>query len=370
MALRIALVGRYYAPVRGGVEAHMENLARQMARRGHHVEVFTGDTGAQGNPLPPEEERDGILVHRVGSPREVSRRVAAWKGDLVHFHLIRNPWVALSMRALRGDPRPKVFTPHCVYPPRSLLIRLVKLGYDPTLGRMSLRLPDRVICLTENDRQDVIRMGADPARIRMVPNCMAEERFQGTQGEPGAFRAHYRLDRYLLYVGRIDWVKGLDHILEAMVGLRDTGVRFAAVGEDFGHRARLEARARSLGVEGRVVFTGPIEWDLLVDAYRGAEAFLLPSRYEGLPTALLEAMYMGRPVITTPDGGTRYVVEDGVDGLLVRYGHPEDIEARVREVLGGEHPDMGRRAREKVQARYTWSRAAEQMETVYKEVLG
>lgn len=367
--MRIALVGRYFAPILGGVEVHMENLALQMARRGHEVTVFTGKTDPRGRPLPAEERRDGIHVLRVPSTGDLRRALRAWEGDLLHFHLIHKPFVALGMLALRRDPRPRVFTPHCVYPPRSPGVRLVKALYDPTLGRSSLRLAHRIICLTENDKADVLRMGAPEERIVLIPNALAEERFTSLKPDPEEFKRRFGVDRFLLYVGRIDWVKGLEHGVEAMAELEKRGLQFVMVGQDFGLRARLEERARRLGVGDAVKFTGPVDQATLASAYAACDAFLLPSRYEGLPTAPMEAMYFGKPVITTLEGGTRFLVEDGVDGLAIPYGDPGAIVRRVGEVLEGKHPDLGRRAREKVLKHYTWGVVAERMEGLYKELV-
>ncbi|MEM3206637.1 MAG: glycosyltransferase family 4 protein, partial [Halobacteria archaeon] len=246
--MRIALVGRFFAPVFGGVEFHMENLGLQMVKRGHEVTVFTRDTDNRGQPLPPKETLHGLRVVRVGSAGALGRALRAWEGDLFHFHLIHKPFVALGMRAVRKDPRPKVFTPHCVYPSRNLKVRLVKAAYDPTLGRMSLRLADRIICLTENDRADVLRMGAPGERIVLIPNALAEERFEAVKTDPEGFRRKYGVERFLLYVGRIDWVKGLEFAVDAMAELKREGLSLVCVGQDFGLRAELEARAERLGV--------------------------------------------------------------------------------------------------------------------------
>lgn len=368
--MEIALIGRFFAPVFGGVEVHMENLGRQMVKRGHGVTVFTGDTDNRGQPLPAGETRDGLRVVRVRSARVLARTLRAWDGDLFHFHLIHKPFVALAMRAVRKDPRPRVFTPHCVYPSRSAGVRLVKALYDPTLGRMSLRLANRIICLTENDKADILGMGASEERIVLIPNALAEERFDAVKANPEEFKRKFGVDQFLLYVGRIDWVKGLEFAVDAMAELKKSGLHFVCVGQDFGMQKELEARAERLGVSDVVKFTGPVDQPTLASAYAACTAFLLPSRYEGLPTAPMEAMWFGKPVITTLEGGTRYLIEDGMDGLAIPYGDAGAIVKRAQEILEGKHPEVGRRAREKVLREYTWSKVGGRIERLYRELVG
>ena len=171
-------------------------------------------------------------------------------------------------------------------------------------------------------------------------------------------------------VARLQPQKGLDVFLRAVRLLRETlpDVRAVIVGEG-PLRADLEALAEQLGIADRVVFPGTRRDIPTVLA--ALDVFVLPSRFEGLSLALLEAMAMARPVVATAVSGTVEVIRDGETGLLVPPEAPDALAARIREMWT--HPEqarrMGENARRLIVERYTIQAVARAYEEVYETLL-
>jgi glycosyltransferase involved in cell wall biosynthesis len=366
--MKILMVGKYFYPVIGGVEIHMQNLAKALIKRGHTVEVFTSNTDMSTKKLPETGEIEGITITRF--PHVLSLMRALLKSDcnVIHYHIIRKAFVDFGIIAGKLKGKPLVFTPHCVYPPQSFLYGIAKKVYDSSLGFLSLRAVDRIISLTENDKIDVIAMGADPEKIVIVPNCIAFKKFEELKS-PDLFREKYPVEKFLLFVGRIDWNKGLEYAVEAVPLLQDMGLSLVIIGEDVGYKKLLDERIRKLGIEDHVIFTGKVSDEVLLSAYAACTLFVLPAFYEGLPTVVLEAMAYKKPVIATKTGGTKYVITHGYNGFLIEYGDPQDIYEKVKEALASDVKKIGEHAREEVKAKYTWEVSAAQVEKVYEDLL-
>lgn len=170
---------------------------------------------------------------------------------------------------------------------------------------------------------------------------------------------------------RLEEQKGHDVLLEALAEVKRAGLDFAvALAGEGVLRAELERRTAALGLGDRVRFLGQVE--TIGPLLAAADAVLLPSRWEGLPLTLLEAMARARPIVASAVGGIPEIVEDGVTGRLVP---PEDA-AALADALEWCHrkPDaalrMGRGGAALVRERYTWRHVVESFEAVYDEVLG
>jgi glycosyltransferase involved in cell wall biosynthesis len=171
--------------------------------------------------------------------------------------------------------------------------------------------------------------------------------------------------------GRLEHQKGQDVLLESLAALRARGLTFfTAFAGEGSQRAQLEARAAELGLSAHVQFLGQVEdvGPLLL----AADAVVLPSRWEGLPLTLLEALARGRPVVATAVGGVAEVIEDGENGRLVPPEDPAAIAGALQSFY--ERPDaallLGREGAQLIEERYTWDHVAAEFESLYDEVVG
>jgi len=230
-------------------------------------------------------------------------------------------------------------------------------------------------------RQLVELYGADPGRIEVVPLGVDHAFF--SPGDRRMARRALGLDAssgpLLLFVGRIQPLKGATVAVQALASLRRSGpagagARLVLVGGPSGpHGAeeleRLHDLARSLGVSEAVRFVPPQPHELLSTFYRAADCCLVPSRSESFGLVALEAAACGIPVVAASVGGLTTLVDDGRTGYLVEPGDAEGFARRVAEIVSdpGLHGRLGAAGAE-VARGYTWETSASRLKGLYSEL--
>jgi D-inositol-3-phosphate glycosyltransferase len=219
--------------------------------------------------------------------------------------------------------------------------------------------------------------GADPARIEIVPPGVIHAFFSpGPRQGARAALAHPDIGDgpMLLFVGRIQPLKGLDVAVRALAALEDRRAVLVVVGGASGRDGRTEVEridklAAALGVADRVRFTDPQPHHLLSTYYRAADVVLVPSRSESFGLVALEAAACGTPVVAAAVGGLRTLVEHGRTGFLVEGRDPEVFAAYTEQILT--HPALGRELADAAVARagnFTWSTAAARLRRIYADL--
>lgn len=213
--------------------------------------------------------------------------------------------------------------------------------------RQSFRIPSRKI--------EVVRNGIDLARFRASPNAGVRASLTGGDDRP-----------VVLTVARLEAQKGLHDLIDA--AQRVPGALFVIAG-DGPDRPRLEARARSQGIGDRVRFLG--YRDDIPELLASSDVFVMPSLYEGLPLAVMEAMAAGTPVIATAIGGTDELVADGETGVLVPPADPPALAVALRTLL--DDPDranaMASAAQRLAHQEFGCARVVQRVGEVYEELL-
>lgn len=346
------LIGHFPPGAFGGAELQAERWAQRLAAR-HRVTVVTR-RDPRGSP--ESEMRDGFTVRRLPVSRLPLLRTAL---DLA----------ALSRAVGRITPRPDLLLCFQTFISGLAGTRIQRRTGIPALvwvrGESEYRLADgpftrwlsprvwkearAVLVQSEANRAALLaelarhapwaRAGVE-GRLEVVPNGLD---LPPPPFAPGAGA---------LVVGRLIPEKGVDVVVDAMAGL---GGRLTVAGEG-PERARLEARARRLGVEAR--FEGHVSTARLASLYRETSCVVLASRRgEGLPNVLLEAFACARAVVATPVAGVRDLVDDGVNGLLCPCGDVGALRACLARLSN--EPGLGARlgAAARVTAeRFAWER--------------
>lgn len=352
--LRILTVVDGFYPSTGGAELQAGLISRALVAEGHEVTILAPRLEAH---RPLREEIDGIAVERIGYPRvrllgalvlclKFGWRLYARRReyDAIHIHMAKN------LASVAGLLRPLLKRPVVVKISGAWEFEGGIL--DPALRRKPavrlmnacIRRVDCVQCISGFTRRMLIDAGYAPKRIRMIPNAVDARRFR--LAAPGEGMPS------VLFVGRIEKVKGLDVLLDAWPAVRARVDAQLVIAGDGTVLAELRQQARQRGIEDSVRFLGNVS--NVADWLASSTLYVQPSRQEGLPNSVLEAMAAGLPVVATQVSGNEDLVDDGRNGRLVPADRPEPLAEALIEILSdrARARAMGRESRRIIEERY------------------
>jgi glycosyltransferase involved in cell wall biosynthesis len=361
--MRVLHVGKFYPPHRGGMESHVETLARELSAD-VDVQVLVSSDGRQ----TIRETLDGIPVTRIGTVASfasasinpgMARAIREANADVVHFHH-PNPTGVLSYLA-SGRRGPLVVTYH------SDIIRQRMLGaaFGPVLHRF-LRGAHAILASSPDyaASSPILRNHAE--RVRIVPFGIRAEEFQTADADAVAdIRARHG-PRLVVGAGRLVYYKGFDYLVRSMQAVDG---RLVILGDGPLMQA-LQSLASEAGVADRVSFPGPVP--ALAPWYHAADVFALPAvaRSEAFGLVQLEAMAAGTPVVNTRlDSGVPFVSRDGETGITVPPADTEALAAALNRLLDDDalRRRLGDAARERVRREFSLERMVAQTLAVYRE---
>ena len=366
--LRILHLGKYYPPVKGGIETVVETLCRGEAKWADASALVLNQA-----PHTIVERRDGVEVMRVSAPARVGAVSLApslpmWlaraEADVLVLHE-PNP-MALVAYALARPRMPLVVWYH------SEVIRpqwKYKLFYEPLL-EFALRRATRIVVATP-PMCDVPALARYRDKCVVVPYGLELERHHRVRDLLRIEPLTTPRRPTFLFVGRLVGYKGVDVLLQALPGL-DANIVIVGNGP---LRHSLEGMTRDLGIADRVRFLGEVSSDELLQCYHACDAFVLPSitRQEAFGMVQLEAMLHGRPVISTELGtGVSWVNQHERTGLIVRPGDVAELRRALQRLIDdpGLRHELGAAARTRVLSHFTAEKMCSATFTLYQEVSG
>jgi D-inositol-3-phosphate glycosyltransferase len=390
----------------GGLNVYVVQVARLLAERGTEVEIFTRAVCRDTPPLA--EVAPGVLVRSVPAgpfeeldkhdlpaqvcqfTLEVLRAEAAsepGRYDLVHAHYWLSGKVGAAAKERWGVPL--VQSMHTLGKVKNAALACGDAAEPDERIRGELEVvaaADRLIANTaEEARQLTGLYGADPAKVQTV-NPGADLAVFSPGGPQGALDARRRLGIapdavLLLFVGRVQPLKGPDVVLKAAARLLDAdpGLRrtlqVVLVGGPSGRQQRadpdrMRELAGQLGISDLVRFESPCPQQELADWYRAATVMLTPSHSESFGLVALEAQACGTPVVAASVGGLRTVVKDGDSGVLVDSHDPADWARVIRRLVAtpGRLAALSAGARRHASA-FGWSATVDGLARVYTGVM-
>jgi glycosyltransferase involved in cell wall biosynthesis len=363
---------RYGGPIRS-----VHGLSCALAQRGHEVEVYTTSMDGKQNldvPLGQPVNLDGVKVtyfpvpwmRRLAWAPALSRRLRQTMHgfDVVHLHSVFLwPTWAAARAALRAG-KPYFLSP------RGMLVddlikrksRWVKGAWIQLIERQNIAGAAGVHVTTELEATRMRALGLKLPEVHCVPNGV-QRPSSHTPLSAGPFAELPR--PYALFLGRINWEKGLDRLIKAWAMVPDLHLVIAGNDEE-NYMPKLKALAHQVGVADRVLFVGPVtdtdKWAL----YENAEMFILPSYSENFGNVVAEAMAMSCPVVVTPEVGLAEVVRTSGAGIITP-GEPKELAANVSALLasGSEREEMGMRGFQVAVEQLSWGAVACRIESMY-----
>jgi glycogen synthase len=354
---RVLVLSWEFPPiVEGGLARHVRKLTEQLAAQGSEVHVLTRG----GDHAPAEEERHGVVVHRVREPsfpRDDLDAFLAWVAqmnadmlaagaevlerydfDLLHSH----DWLVAGAaeRLAQRMEVPWVVTVHATEHGRHQgWVDKHPQSHIHAVERRMVHRADRVIACSDFMRghlADVFEVS--PRRVTSIPNGIDPSDLH-TPWDLDELRAKYAApdEKLVLLAGRLVYEKGFQVALEALGNRRSgvlrrvPGVRYLVAGSGT-HEDELKAQARRLRIVRRGTFAGWLGDDTLHGLYRIADLCVIPSLYEPFGLVALEAMASGCPCVAADTGGLREVVPGDV-GLRFRSRDAGELAATIERVL-------------------------------------
>ena len=411
--MRVAMISYHTCPLAtlggkdtGGMNVYVRDLTRELGRRGVGVDIFTRSQDEHvpqvlhdlgfGNrivhieagpetPLEKDELAD-YLPKFVNGIMKVAQSKSL-RYDLIHSHYWLSGLAALELRSKWNIPVIHMF--------HTLAVMKNRVAQAPDevassrrveAERRLIREADRIIAATQaevaqiqwlyrenTDRVEVIPPGVDTSRFYPISVDEAKE-FIGLPSDL----------KVILYVGRIEPLKGIDTLMRAVATMKEAGVydRFpfcvAIIGgelEDEGaglsvEMERLTSLRETEGVGDNVNFLGSRDQDTLQYYYSAAEVVVVPSHYESFGLVALEAMACGTPVVASETGGLAFLVRDGETGFHIPAGDSASLAQRLTDLLENDElrARLGRQAADYAK-QYDWTLIADQILDLYGSVL-
>ena len=368
LPLKVLILNSEYPPIGGGAGTATANLARFISFKGVDIKIIT----ARYNNLPVLVNNEGFDIIRVSSRRERADRtgpmeqisyifVSAWY-CVTHFHqwkpdvvwaffgfpsgmtalllkfLYRIPYIV----SLRGGDVPG-FRPYDFKKFHRIGGPFIKIVWKYSSG---------LVANSDGLRKLALRFH-QKIPIEVIPNGI----------DLNFFKPSVRDGKIpqLLFTGRVVYQKGLDLLAEALSKLVDIPWELSIIG-DGSYKDHLQQRIEALGLTSRIRFHGWCSKEELLPILAQSHIFVNPSRHEGMPNAVLEAMACGLPVIATRIAGNEDLIKNGENGFLVANENVIELQNALRTLLTNKllRQKMGKYSRMIVESNFNWSNSGEE----------
>jgi glycosyltransferase involved in cell wall biosynthesis len=351
----------------GGLQQVVYNLCRTIDRTRFDVSVlclrekgrFAPDVEALGIPVLQLEQKTNGVDYLAFT--KVARLLKALQIDVIHTHNTQ-PFIDGTIGALIGRVRTIVHTDHA----RSFPDKTRYMVAEWAMSQFAYRV---VGCSDHTSKQLVAYEKISPRKIRTIVNGIDGSRFD-VSIDKSALRRELGIAAEGAVIGlavRLSDQKGITFLLRAMPAiLRQHPQTTLLIAGDGDLQADLQAEARALGIAERVVFCGARKD--IPQILKLLDLYVLPSKWEGLPMVILEAMAAGCPVVATDVGGNSSAVVNGKTGVLVPAQDPEALATAVATVLGSQQTRLAYAAsgRARFLEKFTAEKMTRQYERLYR----
>jgi D-inositol-3-phosphate glycosyltransferase len=394
---RVAFISMHGCPVArlgeretGGMNVFLLQTAKELGKRGLSVDVYTryhDPSDPQVIELGPNSRvihvRAGLYFEEKESlywylPQFIRNVMCYSSAEQLEYHLVHSHyWLSgrAGMFLAKRWNVPHVASFHTL---ASLKQQAYVGAPEPEMRagaeRKVMEAADLILAYSDHERDAMARLyGVARPRIEVLPAGVDTDVFRPMDREACKRELGLEGKKVVLYVGRVEPIKGLDLLLNAVTSMGDRrDLKLVMVGGKEGEPevVRLKSRIQELGLAEMVWFVGPVKQERLPVFYNAAEALVLPSHYESFGLVALESLACGTPVVASRVGGLPTFLKDGETGYLVPWRSPDSFADRLEVLLT--HPalreSMGRAGRQKALS-LGWDRLAERLEGKYSRLL-
>ncbi|MBN1176327.1 MAG: glycosyltransferase [Dehalococcoidales bacterium] len=360
--LRIAMLSAHSCPVgelgakdTGGMSVYIREIARKLGEQGHYVDVYTRAHDPSDSQVVKLGHR-ARLIHLKAGQEETIHKLAVYSYlpefncnlenfrrkndlcyDIIFSHYWLSGWAGKYLQQWWQVPHVVMF--HTL----GAVKNAVGIGEDASELRIvtekeAVDLCQRVIVATDREKEELIRRyGALPGKIGIVPCGVNIDLFQPVDRKAARQELGLTDEKIILFVGRIDPLKGTDRLIRAVTHLNEhERLRLIIIGGDEYSRrevSKLKKLTGELGITDRVTFQGIVKQERLPYFYSAADVCVVPSYYESFGLVALESLACGTPVVSTDVGDMKNIIVPGETGYVVEDNDPRKLADGIDSVL-------------------------------------
>ena len=375
----------------GGMNVYVRQLAAALGDMGMQIDIFTREHSDVFNRIETIGPSVRVIHIKAGEPEahvgelyahlpEFLEQVNTFKEeqgleyDVVHSHYWLSSWVGRELSQAMGVPH--VVTFHTL----ALLKMQSRAGESEPATRQQVERElmasaDHIVAFSPHERDAMVRLyQADATRIGLIPCGVDLSLFRPLDQQEVREKLGLNGEKVLLYVGRIEPLKGLELLLHTAAQLQTfEQIRVLVVGGGAGRDQeidRLREMAKSLNVDEVFDFIGRVDQQDLPLYYNAADVCVVPSFYESFGLAALESMACGTPVVATRAGGLSTIIQHGRTGYLKAWRCPEAFASSLEMIISSRNlqHSMGLAARRRAEG-LSWDNVAGQIAGVYDSLI-
>lgn len=396
-ALKIAMLSIHSSPIgdlgtkdTGGMSVYVREMAKELGKKGHHVDIFTQHNVGSHNPVI--DLYDNVrLVHLSGGARENIAKSSLYEVlpqlffqlesfrtkenityDIIHSHYWLSGVLGLKLQSSWNASH--LITYHTIGEVKKISCPTENVSELRVKNEKKLAtLCDQIVLPSQREKEHVIHYyHVSVDKIRIVPCGVNLELFKPMNKLSA--RRHLGLhvdDLIVLFIGRYTPIKGVDRLFNAFQHLMHIPrLCLVMVGGDGQHSPmfrQLQSKAKALHIENRLLFAGRMDHETLPQYYGAADVLVVPSYYESFGLVALEALACGTPVVTTPVGAMEEIVMDGVTGYVAKESNPQHYARLIETVLLKQHQNgLSPSEIRSTVAEFTWSKSASLLLEAYR----
>ncbi len=374
----------------GGMSVYVRELARSLGKLGHSVDVFTRLHDPNDSQVVALGENARLIHIKAGHKRNMHklaiyphltnficelerfRNSENREYDLVHSHYWLSGRVGEKLQALWDIPHIIMF--HTLGAVKNVIgVGEVEPGLRLSSEKEVAKSCNRIIAATNREKAELSKYYNVPLDIVSVVPCGVNLQLFKPEDKNTARRqlGLNGLESIILFVGRIDPLKGIDRLLKARTYLTDNPeLKMIIIGGDDHLKPewlRLKKITRDFGIENSVLFVGRVDQEDLPLYYSAADVFVVPSHHESFGLVALESLACGTPVVATKVGNIENIIQEGKTGYLVSGDIPRSLAERIAAVLSDSRaglyvPEV---IRDSV-VEYSWSKIAAAVVETYR----
>jgi len=397
--LKIAMLSVHSCPLgnpgtkdTGGMSVYIRELAQELAAQGLLVDVYTRVHDSEDAQIIELGQTARLIHLRAGEDGYIHKLVVysylpdfacnvenfrkrnSMRYDLVFSHYWLSGWAGKYLAQWWDVPHVMMF--HTL----GAVKNSVGIGEDePELRTKTERLLardcHRIIAASEREKEDLIQhYSASPEGISVVPCGVNLNLFQPMDKKIAKQQLGFDRDKVILFVGRIEPLKGIDQLLRAMPYLKNSHrSRLVIVGDgEYGQyeMERLQKLSQDLHIEDSITFSGLIKHEKLNHFYNAADVCVIPSYYESFGLVALESMACGTPVVATNVGDLKSIVQQGETGYVVMDNTPGVLASKIDLLLSKSSSDAEYMSSIRASVtRFSWLNIAQEIIKTCREVV-